>query len=114
MSNQHATLGSIPDLVKVLRYHARKWGVFEHDVDDIVQDTIVRVWRHRDDLDPAFNVRSYAITTLRHLNQDRVRNLRRQRRAMMGYRIVEWDKYTPAMMALAWRSPRRWPWQTRS
>ena len=50
------------------------WGAAE----DVAQETFVRLWRHRRDLDWSRDIRPWLIVTARRLAADRFRSLRRR------------------------------------
>ncbi len=58
--------------------------------EDLTQETFVRVWRHRDDLDPARSVRAYLFQIARRLAVDHLR-----RKAQLGV-AAELDSEQPA------------------
>lgn len=89
--HSHPALGDLVDLRKILISQARRLGIFEHDVDDLVQETFMRIFRATA-IDVNGNPRGYAITTLRRLRMDHIRNWTRRKAALALYHPAG---YTP-------------------
>jgi len=85
----------IAGLTKILMSHAHKIGVYEHEIDDLIQDTFVRMYGIERGIKVDENIVSLAITTMRRRHFDLVRNKRRERVAVQGMKLF--PNYTPAV-----------------
>jgi RNA polymerase sigma factor (sigma-70 family) len=54
----------------ILRRNAFKFGAYDEEIDDILQDVYIHVWERADNIDPK-NLKAYLVTTSRNITLNR-------------------------------------------
>jgi len=54
----------------ILRRNAFKFGAYDEEIDDILQDVFLSVWERADEIDPE-NLKAYLVTTSRNITLNR-------------------------------------------
>jgi len=80
-------------LRKTLFYIALKWLQNEADAEDAVQETLLRLWKIRDQLDAVVNLGAFASQTTKNICIDRLRTAKEHTEATDFY--MEADNETP-------------------
>ena len=83
----------IPALSKILMSHAKKLGVYDHEMEDLVQNTFCRMYGAEAELQVE-SIVGYAIQILRNQHFRDLKNRKRARLAFMDYKVLG-GTYTP-------------------
>ncbi len=95
----------VVDMIPALRAFAWSLSHNGSDADDLVQDTLIKAWTHRDKYQPGSNLRAWLFTILRNTYYTQVTRRRREVRDETGeyastLKVAPTQDWTVAMHAL--------------